>query len=111
MANTVAPPTDTAAVWNALQAQRTLAQGGPEGQFLTSTLPIGLAIFGGLLAYGFSKPSSQAKWAGGIGLVTLAVEYFAVRRAAALAPVPASTSTALAVVPDVQYIPPPSGGS
>jgi hypothetical protein len=71
-----------------------------------SRLSLGLAIFGGIFAYGVTKPNEEAKWLGGIGLLSIGVEYFACKRMLQLT-APAPATTALAVAPGVDYIPPP----
>lgn len=74
-------------VFQSLQAARAADQQAQAQAFYRTAeleflqhLPLRLGIAGAFLAYGFAKPSTWAKWAGGLDLVWIGLDYLAARR-------------------------------
>lgn len=72
-------------LFQSLQAARKVTANVNAEQDFLAAVPMRLSIWGGFLAYGMANSKPWAKWIGGLGVAWLGVEYFAARRASALA--------------------------
>lgn len=78
-------PTSTADLFTSLVAARqATANANAESEFLAA-LPLRLGLWGSFIAYGVTQHKPWARWAGGLGLAWLGVEYFGARRQTTLA--------------------------